>query len=377
MRIALVTRRFDPAGGGTERDLIITARLLSRAGHRVIIYAAEMRATTAEWPLRRVAAPRLSRALRLLWFARVAGAAARREGADVVLSFARIIDADILRSGGGAHSSYLRAARQWQFTPARLAMRLSPYHRIQTLVERRGFRSPRLKRAIAVSNLVRNDLMQTFALAPAQAVTLYNGVDLEHFVPTQDMAERIAIRRECGVIDSQPIVMFVGNGFARKGLRFLLEGWPEISGDARLIIVGTDQAAASYQRLARRLGLHDRVSFLGRRADVARLLRGADAFALPSLFEPFGNVAMEAMASGVPVLTSAQSGVAEVVPGSMREYVVQDPTDRADLTSRLNGLIAAAPRLRNAAREAAERFTWARHARELLAIVEAAAATRR
>lgn len=376
MRIALVTRRFDPAGGGTERDLIITARLLSRAGHRVTIYAAEVRAPSDEWPLRQIAVPRLGRALRLLWFARAAGATARREGADVVLSFARIVDADILRSGGGAHSSYLRAARQWQTTPARLAMRLSPYHRVQMLVERSGFRSPRLKRAIAVSNLVRNDLIQTFALAPAQAVTLYNGVDLEGFAPARDAAERIAIRREFGAIDSMPAVMFVGNGFARKGLRFLIEGWPEISGAAQLIIVGTDQAAASYKRLARRLGLKDRVRFLGRGADVARLMRGADAFALPSLFEPFGNVAMEAMASGVPVLTSAQSGVAETVPGSMREYIVHDPTDRADLTSRLNALIAAAPRLRKAARETAERFTWERHARELLAIVEAAADTR-
>jgi UDP-glucose:(heptosyl)LPS alpha-1,3-glucosyltransferase len=373
MRIALIARRFDPAGGGTERDLMITARLLSRAGHRVTIYTAEVRAASDQWPLRKIAAPRLGRALRLLWFARAAGAAARREGADLVLSFARIVDADILRSGGGAHSSYLRAALRWQSTAARLAMRLSPYHRVQMLVEQTGFRSRRLKRAIAVSNLVRDDLLQTFALAPEHAVTLYNGVDLESFVPAHDAAERIAIRRELRVIDGQAAVLFVGNGFARKGLRFLLEGWPEVAGHAQLIIIGTDQAAASYQRLARRIGLNDRVRFLGRRADVARLLRGADAFALPSLFEPFGNVAMEAMASGVPVLTSAQSGVAEVVPGSMRQYVVHDPTDRADLTSRLNALIAAAPRLRKAAREAAERFTWERHARELLAIVEAAA----
>ena len=141
MRIALVTRRFDPAGGGTERDLIITARLLSQVGHRVTIYAAEVRAPADEWPLRRIAASHLGRALELLWFARAAGATARREGTDVVMSFARIVDADILRSGGGAHSSYLRAARQWQTTPARIAMRLSPYHRVQMLVERSGFRS--------------------------------------------------------------------------------------------------------------------------------------------------------------------------------------------------------------------------------------------
>jgi len=89
MRIALVTRRFDPVGGGTERDLIVTARLLSRAGHRAMIYAAEVRATSDEWPLRQISAPRLGRALRLLWFARAAGATARRDGAELVLSFAQ------------------------------------------------------------------------------------------------------------------------------------------------------------------------------------------------------------------------------------------------------------------------------------------------
>src|ERR1700688_4674186 len=80
MRIALVTRRFDPAGGGTERDLTITARILAHAGHRVTIYAGEVRAPCTECTLRHIAAPRLGRALALLWFARAAGAPARHEG---------------------------------------------------------------------------------------------------------------------------------------------------------------------------------------------------------------------------------------------------------------------------------------------------------
>jgi UDP-glucose:(heptosyl)LPS alpha-1,3-glucosyltransferase len=373
MRIALVARRFDPAGGGTERDLAITARILAHAGHRVTIYAGEVRAPCTEWTLRHIAAPRLGRALALLWFARAAVAAARHEGADLVLSFARIVDADILRSGGAAHSSYVRAARQWQSRSAEIAMRVSPYHRVQMLVERRGFASPRLKRAIAVSSLVRDDLMRTFALAPAQAVTLYNGVDLDRFSPEPEAAARRAIRREFGVDDSRPAVMFVGNGFARKGLGFLIEAWPAIGVAARLIVIGTDRAVVSYERLARRLGLHDRVTFLGRRADVRRLMRGADALALPSLFEPFGNVAMEAMASGVPALTTVRCGVAEIMPATLRGYVVNDPTNRIELTERMNALIEATPGLKAAARATAEQFTWERHARELIAIVEAAA----
>jgi UDP-glucose:(heptosyl)LPS alpha-1,3-glucosyltransferase len=373
MRIALVTRRFDPAGGGTERDLMITAQILAHAGHRITIYAGEVRATSNEWPVRSVASPRLGRALGLLWFARAAGAAGRREGADLVLSFARIFDADILRSGGGAHVSYVRAARQWQSQSARIAMRVNLYHQVQMIVERRGFASPRFQRAIAVSDLVRDDLAKTFALAPAQAVTLYNGVELDRFVPEPDAVARSAIRREFGVNDSPPVVLFVGNGFARKGLRYLIETWPAIGGAARLIVIGTDQTAGWYERLARRLGLRDRVTFLGRRTDVERLMRGADALALASLFEPFGNVAMEAMASGVPVLTTAFCGVAEVMPAVLRAYIVNDPANRTELAARMNALIQAAPSLEAAARASAEQFTWERHARELFAIIEEAA----
>jgi UDP-glucose:(heptosyl)LPS alpha-1,3-glucosyltransferase len=372
MRIALVARRFDPAGGGTERDLTMTARILARAGHHVTIYAGEVRASSSESTVRHIASPRLGRALGLLWFAHAAGAAARREGADLVLSFARIVDADILRSGGAAHASYVRAARQWQSRSARIAMRVSPYHRVQMLVERRGFASACFKRAIAVSDLVRDDLARTFALTPAQAVTLYNGVDLDRFFPEPEVAARGAIRREFGVEDARPTVMFVGNGFARKGLRFLIEAWPAIGDASRLIVIGTDQAAASYERLARRLDLEDRVKFLGRRADVERLMRGADVLALPSLFEPFGNVAMEAMAAGVPALTTVRCGVAEIMPASLGAYVVNEPTDRVELAARMNALIEASTSLKAAARAAAEEFTWERHARELLAIIEAA-----
>jgi UDP-glucose:(heptosyl)LPS alpha-1,3-glucosyltransferase len=244
---------------------------------------------------------------------------------------------------------------------------------VQMLVERRGFDSPRFRRTIAVSNLVRDDLTRTFGVAPALAVTLYNGVALDRFFPESEASVRDEIRREFGVYDARPAVMFVGNGFARKGLRFLIEAWPAIGDGTRLIVVGTDQAAASYERLARRLGMEDRVKFLGRRADVERLIRGADAFALPSLFEPFGNVALESMASGVPALTTTLCGVAEVMPEALRGYIVNDPVNRTALAARMNALIEAAPSLKAAARAAAEQLTWERHARELLAIVEAVA----
>ena len=163
------------------------------------------------------AAHSLGRALSLMRFAWTAAPAARRAGTDLVLSFARCVGADVMRSGGGAHASYLRAARKWRGVLGASAMRISPYHQVQMLVERQAFRSPGLKRAIAVSNFVRDDLIREFGLAPEKTVTIYNGVDLDRFRPAADPSERAAIRRKFAVPASARMVAFVGNGFARKG----------------------------------------------------------------------------------------------------------------------------------------------------------------
>src|SRR5579863_8864350 len=104
MRIALLTRRFDPNGGGTERDLMVSAEILRRAGHQVSIYANEIRGEAGQWRVVRVGGPP-GRALGLLSFAYRAPASARRDGAEIVLSFARTVGAEVMRSGGGAHVS--------------------------------------------------------------------------------------------------------------------------------------------------------------------------------------------------------------------------------------------------------------------------------
>ena len=370
MRIALLTRRFDSVGGGTERDLIVTANCLRAAGHQITIFADEIRGATGDWDVRRVGAgPRLGRALSLLRFAWTAAPAARRAGSDLVLSFARCVSADVIRSGGGAHASYLRAARKWRGALGATAMRLSPYHQVQMFVERRAFRSPSLKRVIAVSNFVRDDLIREFSLTSQKTVTIYNGVDLDRFQPAIDPAERAAIRQKFIVPARARVVAFVGNGFARKGLGFLIEAWPLVVGGAFLLVVGADRQSEKFARRARALNVGGRVVFTGPQPDVATLFHAADAFAMPSLFEPFGNVVMEAMASGLPAMTSAFSGVAEVIPPSMRGFRVENPNDVGEVALRLGALFDAPRTLAAAARATAEKFTWTRYADELNALI--------
>ncbi len=375
MRIALLSRRFNPHGGGTERDLIITADCLREAGHQVTIFARELRGQYQNLEVREVGGLRLGRTAGLLSFAYGAPKAARGAGADLVLSFARTIGADVMRSGGSAHISYLRAARQWRSALQWRAMRASPYHRAQTFIERRGFASAHLKASIAVSNLVRGDLIHEFHLPAEKVITLYNGVDLARFTPPRDDSARNEIRASLDITAGAPLVAFVGSGFGRKGLRFLIEAWPQVA-HAHLLVVGADQNSRWYQRSALRLGVSGRIHFVGAIPDVRQIFHGVDALALPSLFEPFGNVVMEAMASGLPVLSSVQSGASELLPEPMRRFVVRDPTDAVEIAQKLNALLDADGELRAVARAAAERYTWQSYAEKLQAVISAVASGR-
>ncbi|HVN26986.1 MAG TPA: glycosyltransferase family 4 protein [Candidatus Binataceae bacterium] len=377
MRVALLTRRFDPHGGGTERDLIVTAECLRASGHHPVIFAGEVRGTVEGFPVHRVPRLPLGRTAALLSFAYRAPIAARRAGADLILSFARTVGADVMRSGGSAHISYVRAARQWRGALAWNAMRVSPYHRAQMFIERRGFTSSNLRLAIAVSNLVRDDLMREFRLPASKAVTLYNGVDLDRFTPPRDGSARRELRSSIGIADNVPIVAFVGNGWGRKGLRFLIGAWPKVARVAHLIVVGADQNARWYQRQAMRLGLGSRIHFVGPMPDVTRIFHAVDAVALPSLFEPFGNVILEAMASGAPVLSSAQSGASELMPEPMRRFIVHDPTNTDEIAQKMNALLEVSGDLRGLARATAEKFTWRDYAENLQKIISAAAQPQR
>ena len=165
-------------------------------------------------------------------------------------------------------------------------------------------------------------------------------------------------------------MIFVGNGFARKGLGFLIEAWPLVAGGAFLLVVGADRASEKFARLARDRNVGARVVFAGPQPNVESLFHAADAFALPSIFEPFGNVAMEAMASGLPVMTSAFSGVAELIPASMRGFRVENPTDPGEIALRLGALFDAPSNLGAEARAVAEKFTWDRYATELNGLIE-------
>jgi UDP-glucose:(heptosyl)LPS alpha-1,3-glucosyltransferase len=196
---------------------------------------------------------------------------------------------------------------------------------------------------------------------------IYNGVDLARYHPDNRARYRAQARAEVAAPADAWLALFAGSGFERKGLMTAVEALARL-GDtrARLLVLGKGDVRP-YQAMAERLGVAARVTWLGPRPDIERWYAAADALVLPTRYEPFGNVHLEALASGLPVVTTTQAGGAEAVNPACGAVV--EPRDPAALAAALERLRAMdRSDLTAASRAAAELFTYARQVSEFEAI---------
>jgi UDP-glucose:(heptosyl)LPS alpha-1,3-glucosyltransferase len=159
------------------------------------------------------------------------------------------------------------------------------------------------------------------------------------------------------------VLLFVGSGFERKGVRHLIEAAEMLDVPVTLLIVGRG-SGEKYRPMIRR----QRVVFCGPRKEIERYYAAADVFVFPTVYEPFGNVHLEALASGLPVITTGQSGAADIVRHGKSGFVVQEPEDTGAIADCIRKLMDAdvLSEMGNEARKLAEQFTFARHMREIL-----------
>ena len=290
MKIALVHRRFS-TNGGTERYLFGFARWLLAEGHDPVVLANDVRADLRDEPIRFVHLPMLRPTpflkLPSLW--RSASRALAAESWDAVMGFGRTGGHQLFRAGGGSHVAALRREHPWRRW-------LSPADWLEMALDRRAVREARI--CIANSQLGARGLREDYGAAAVEVV--YNGVDLERFLPNLDVRAALRAEGPGGRIDG-PLAVFVGNGFRRKGLRTAIAALPP---GWTLWVIGGDAAFSAPPN----------VRFLGSQANPERFIQAADLLVLPTRYDPFANVCLEAMACGVPVLTTTTNGASEVLP---------------------------------------------------------------
>jgi len=295
------------------------------------------------------------------------------------MSFDRIPGCDVLRCGAGTHRGYLASLDHESGVLRRLWHDLSPYHRAVLALEHRQFHSDRIKKIIAVSAEVKRDIMAQYGVDGERIAVLYNGVDSRRFHPKRRADSRHEVRSRWQIPAEAPLVLFVGSGFRRKGLDRLIRVWrmPALA-NTYLLVVGGDARLGFYRRWADSVA-PGRILFAGAQEQVEKYYGAADVLALPSLQEAFGNVVLEALASGVPVLVSRCVGAAELLTGALAGGIVERPDNAAELSAKLLRLLGSATGEleRSAARSIGEAHSWERHFRALDALLHEVAAESR
>ncbi len=221
-----------------------------------------------------------------------------------------------IRAGNGVHASFLESRIHTEGKFKWLACKLNPLHRKILQLEKASFEYLGLKTIFANSHMVQKELLQFYRIDPAKIQVVHNGVEWHEmeidFLSRQEQ-KKIHMQR-LGLDPSRFYFLFIGNGYLRKGLTQLLKAFAKIRyGDAHLLVVGKENKSNNYQSLAANLGLKNHVSFFGKQQDTRPFYQIADSLVIPSFYDPFANVTLEALAMGLFVVSSRWNGGHEVL----------------------------------------------------------------
>ena len=346
MKIALVRKTYTPYGGA-ERYLAQLIQRLGHQGHAVHIFASRWdqnapKSLGKEGKINvffhRVPSIRTPSFLEALSFALFAKHLLQEESFDIIHSFERTLYQDIYRAGDGCHREWLIQRKKIDPWTKRLSHPVNPLHTTLLFLERKLFQSPRLKRVIANSQRGKEEIIRHYGVLADKIEVIYNGVDLNLFNPLNVELYREKIRKEYGILQEAFVVLFLGSGFRRKGLDVLIASlpqWIEKIPHAILLVAGKDRPRR-YRKKARRLGMEDKIRFLGPTQRARELYAASDLFVLPTIYEPFSNACLEAMATGLPVVTTSINGIAELIEDRQNGFLVRNPSEPQEISAAVN-----------------------------------------
>lgn len=380
MKIALAIERFSRHGGGAESYAVELARTLVNEGWEVHLFG-------HEWDREPEAArfheiqrlPKwVPRSARILHFALSHRAQISREHFDVVLGFGNTIAMNVYQSHGGVH--FLSNIRKIMAVRnpvlrlvKRLGLRLTPKYHARAWIESAPFRKRPKPVIVAISDMVRDDMAEYFRVDRGSIRLVYNGIDGTRF-GAADPGAREEVRRSLGFSDDRVLFLFMAYDFAKKGVRNLVEAAgivrDRMGADRFGVVVVGRQPSASLERLTRRLHLDGTVVFPGSTKQPERFYAACDVFILPTFYDACSLVVFEAMAAGLPAITTVFNGAAGIITSGTDGLVLQDPRDCEEMAAAMmrcldpDFLRAAS----DVARRTASRYTLEANHRQMLSI---------
>jgi UDP-glucose:(heptosyl)LPS alpha-1,3-glucosyltransferase len=380
MHVALAIEHLDARRGGAETWVSRFAAFLREEGHTVTIVTQDARGEPEGCAVQLVRPRGLTAAGRTVDFSRQVRSALRQLRPDASLATGKALGMTVYQPHGGTVRGSQRQNLALIASHDRRAMkilmnRLSPKHRAALRLEAEQFADPNVH-LVAISELVRRDMKTFYRVDDSRVRLVYNGVDTRRFDPERLPALRATLRGRHGIGDDTVALLFLAHNFKLKGLKELLLALrilrQHTDRPVRLLVVGRDRRWKTYRKLARQLGVADHVIFAGPCDDAAVAYAAADVFVHPTWYDPCSLVMLEAMACGLPSISTRFNGASELTAGTDAAVVLDAPRPVVPLAEAMLGLMDPVRReaMGRAARQVALEHPLERNFREMLACLD-------
>ena len=318
LNVGFVRRGFSPSGGA-EAYLRRVAGALVAAGHEATLF------TTRDWPDKEWA---LGRIIRIhgedpIAFADGLERSEPPKHCDLIVSLERVWRCDFFRAGDGVHQAWLDRRAQFQNPLRRIGRWLNKKHDVVLRLEKALLGEGGARRVIANSAMVHDEIVRYYGFPGGSIDIIPNGVRVSEFGPAPLKHARARAQLKIGA--DEIVALFLGSGWERKGLRYAVAASEKTR--VRLLVAG---------RGNRRKYRSGNLTFLGELEDARLPLAAADIFILPTIYDPFSNASLEAMAAGLPVITTRANGCSEIVEPKVHGTIVERADDVEGLSQALH-----------------------------------------
>jgi len=393
MNVAFCYESVLPARGGCETYIADLARRLLADRHEVHLYACRWDEAALPSGIHYHGLPTLRgpRFLRPWRFGRYCERALRGAGHEVSIGFDKTWGQDVLYPQGGLHAASAEHNLRKYANPgmravARLIKACDLAHWSFSRLERRQYLGADRPLVIVNSLMVRNHFQHYYGISPENLHVVRSAIDPHRFPEQDRLKRRLEWRQRWGLETNETIALFAAMNYRLKGLEPLLYALarlvelPECRSAVhpfRLVVAGNPNFKA-YQRLAEKLGVAGRILFVGHCGDMRDAYFASDFLVHPTFYDPCSLVVLEALACGLPVITTRANGASELLHPLQEGYVIDDPHDHDRLAWAMGQLLDPARRSAYglAARKTAGQWSFEHHYREMLHVFIKAAARR-
>jgi UDP-glucose:(heptosyl)LPS alpha-1,3-glucosyltransferase len=386
MKIAIQIEHFDPRRGGAETYTHQLARMLLEHGQEVHVISRSWCNPPDGVKLHGVPAPGWTAWRRIASYSRDADRIAAGLNPDVILSMGKTAAADVLQPHGGTvrcsqKQNVARIAVPWLAFFKAVFQRVNPKHRAARRQESLQYRRRPLPHVVAVSGMVAQDMRHFFHVPEDRLHIIHNGVDTRRFHPGRLAPLRQASRDRWHIPADRLVFALVAHNFKLKGVAQLIAAASllESAGCDFTVVIAGKGKPDRYRSQAVKLGCSSRVIFTGPVAQIEELYAMADVYVHPTWYDPCSLVVLEALASGLPVITTRCNGAAELITPGREGFVMETPRDAAEL-ARLMELFFDPGRLRLMKQQAGllgAQHDWERHFEQMIRVLKTAASERK